>query len=82
MSNQENTVDDRGTTQEEAQKLLQNLNANGFDDEVELLAVALGRPSEEIVDFMNGDEIIDDDLVMKIRGIAMERNIEIGDESD
>jgi hypothetical protein len=77
MSKEENTIDDLGTTQEEAQTLLQNLNEKGFDDEIELLAIALGRPTEEIIDFMNGDEIIDEDLVMKIRGIARQRDIDI-----
>lgn len=77
MSKEENTIDDLGTTQEEAQTLLQNLNEKGFDDEIELLAIALGRPTEEIIDYMNGDEIIDEDLVMKIRGIARQRDIDI-----
>jgi hypothetical protein len=43
------------------------------------LAVALGRPVEEVQGWMAGDtdEPVDDDIVMKARGIAKERGIEI-----
>ena len=58
-------------------KLLENLCREGFDDDVSKLALALGRPAEEIEDFINGDETIDDDLVMKARGIAVQRGITI-----
>lgn len=78
MDKSENIVDDKGTTQEEAVELLENLSREGFDGDVNNLALALGRPVEEIEDFINGDETIDDDLVMKIRGIALQRGIEIG----
>ncbi len=77
MSNSENIVDDKGTTQEQAIELLENLRREGFDGDVGDLALALGRPTEEIEDFLGGDEIIDDDLVMKIRGIAVQREIDI-----
>ena len=76
MNNSENIVDEKGTTQEEAQSILENFCLNGFDD-VEEAALALGRPAEEITNFINGDEVIDDDLIMKVRGIAQERAIEI-----
>lgn len=77
MNESENIVDDKGTTQEEARSLLENFCLNGFDD-IEEAALVLGRPSEELTNFINGDEIIDDDLIMKVRGIAQEREIEIG----
>ncbi len=77
MNNSENIVDDKGTTQEQAIELLENLRREGFDGDVNGLALALGRPVEEIEDFINGDETIDDDLVMKIRGIAGQRGINI-----
>ncbi len=77
MNNSGNIVDDKGTTQKQAIKLLENLCREGFDDDVNKLALALGRPAEEIEDFINGDETIDDDLVMKVRGIAVQRNITI-----
>lgn len=77
MNKSENIVDDKGTTQEQAIELLENLWHEGFDGDVAALALALGRPTEEIEDFINGDETIDDDLVMKVRGIAAQRGIEI-----
>jgi hypothetical protein len=40
------------------------------------LALALGRPTEEIEEWTRGDGIIDGDVVMKARGLAMERGIE------
>ena len=76
MNRTENIVDDQGTTQEEARSLLENFCLNGFDD-IDEAALVLGRPSDELTDFINGDEVIDDDLVMKLRGIAQERGIEI-----
>ncbi|MDQ3180011.1 MAG: hypothetical protein M3Q33_05770 [Acidobacteriota bacterium] len=77
MNKSENIVDDKGTTQKQAIELLNNLCREGFDDDVSRLALALGRPAEEIEDFVNGDETIDDDLVMKVRGIAVQRGINI-----
>jgi hypothetical protein len=77
MNQTENIVDDEGTTQAEARKLLVNFCRNGFENDIDEVALVMGRPSEEIEDFLNGDEIIDDDFVMKLRGIAQERDIEI-----
>lgn len=72
-----NKIDDQGTTQDEARELLQNLLTNGFDDEIDLLSQALGRPSEEILDAIQGNEQIDEDLLMKVRGIIEERNLKV-----
>jgi len=77
MNQTENIVDDRSTTQAEARKLLANFCREGFENDIDEIALVMGRPREEIEDFLNGDEIIDDDFVMKIRGIAQEREIEI-----
>ena len=77
MNESENIVDDKGTTQDEAQELLANLCRDGFENDLDEAALALGRPREELEDFLSGDEEIDDDLTMKIRGIAQEREIEI-----
>jgi hypothetical protein len=77
MNTQENLVDDNGTTQAEARKLLADFCRDGFENDIERAALVLGRPREELEDFLNGDEIIDDDFVMKLRGIAQERGIEI-----
>jgi hypothetical protein len=70
-------VDDRGTNQAEGHALLKHLRDNGFDSSDEKLAVALGRPLEEVEAWTGGAEIVDDDVIMKARGIAKERGIEI-----
>ena len=73
----DNVVDDRGTNQSEGRALLKNLRDRGFDQSDEKLAVALGRPVEEVGAWTEGREEVDDDVVMKARGIAKERGIEI-----
>jgi hypothetical protein len=70
-------VDDRGTNQSEGRAMLKRLRDNGFDSSDEKLAVALGRPVEEVEAWTGGAEAVDDDVVMKARGIAKERGIEI-----
>lgn len=70
-------IDSEGTTQTDARELLQNLNENGFSGDVGKLSLVLGRDQEEIQSFLDGSGDIDEDLVMKIRGIAQERNLEI-----
>ena len=70
-------VDDRGTTQTEGRALLKRLRDSGFEGSDEKLAVALGRPVEEIQGWTGGAETVDDDVIMKARGIATERGIEI-----
>ena len=73
----EQEVDDRGTTQSEGRNLLKRLRDNGFESSDEKLAVALGRPLEQVEAWTNGAEPVDDDVIMKARGIAQDRNIEI-----
>jgi hypothetical protein len=70
-------VDDRGTDQTEARAILKRLRDNGFESSDEKLAVALGRPIEQVAAWMNGVEPVDDDVIMKARGIAKDRNIQI-----
>lgn len=77
-NNSDQVVDDRGTNQEGGRALIKRLRDQGFEASDEKLAVALGRPIEEVEAWMNdGDEPVDDDVVMKARGIAKERGIEI-----
>ena len=73
----EEQVDDRGTGQAAGKELLKRLRDEGFDASDERLAVALGRPIEEIEAWMSGSEPVDDDVVMKARGIAEQRGITI-----
>jgi plasmid maintenance system antidote protein VapI len=70
-------VDDQGTDQEQAQNMLATLRDEGFDGDDEKLAVALGRSAEQVDAMIEGDETIDDDIVMKARGIALNRGIEL-----
>lgn len=70
-------VDDKGTDQDDAQNMLKALRDQGFDGEDEKLAVALGRTTEQVREMVSGTETIDDDVVMKARGIALNRGINI-----
>lgn len=72
-----NQVDDRGTSEADGRALLKRLRDAGFEESDEKLALALGRPVEDVQGWMSGDEPVDDDVVMKARGIAKERAIEI-----
>ncbi|MDQ1524941.1 MAG: hypothetical protein QOG00_3363 [Pyrinomonadaceae bacterium] len=75
----EQAVDDRGTTEAGGREILKRLRDGGFEADDEKLAIALGRPVEEVQGWMAGDENepVDDDIVMKARGIAKERGIEL-----
>jgi hypothetical protein len=78
MEVESNIVDDQGTDQADAQEMLKAFRDNGFDGDDEKTGLVLGRPSSEIRDMVAGDVDIDDDLVMKMRGIAKERGLEVG----
>lgn len=68
-------VDDKGTDQEEARQELAALRDQGFEGDNEKFAVALGRSVEQVQGFIDGSETIDDDVVMKARGIALNRGV-------
>jgi hypothetical protein len=70
-------VDDKGTDQEQAQGMLTTLRDQGFDGDNQKLAIALGRSEEQVQNMISGAETIDDDIVMKARGISLNRGIEI-----
>ena len=72
-----NPVDDRGTDAAGGLELLRRLRDNGFGSDDEKFAVALGRPVKEVAAWMDGSEAPDDDIIMKARGIAQERGVEI-----
>jgi hypothetical protein len=76
-NNGNNAVDDQGTSEEEGRTMLKRLRDAGFEGSDEKLALALGRPVEEVQGWMSGAEPVDDDVIMKARGIAKERDIEI-----
>ena len=70
-------VDDRGTSEAEGRALLQRLRDAAFEGSDEKFAIVLGRPAEEVREMIGGAATIDDDVVMKARGIAKERGVEI-----
>jgi hypothetical protein len=70
-------VDDKGTDQEGAQHMIEALRDEGFDGDNEQVAKALGRTIEQVAGMIDGTETIDDDVVMKARGIALNRGIQI-----
>lgn len=76
-NNNDNPLDDRGTDTAAGLALLRRLRDNGFESDDVKLAVVLGRPVEEVSAWMAGTESPDDDIIMKARGIAKERGIEI-----
>lgn len=72
-----NALDDRGTDNAAGIEMLRRLRDEGFEGNDEKFAVAVGRPAEEVASWMRGEGRLDDDILMKARGIAQERRIEI-----
>jgi hypothetical protein len=73
-------IDDRGTDQSEALQILTRIKDEAFDSSDEKLALALGRPVDEIQDWTRGEKIIDSDVLMKARALALERGLRIEDQ--
>lgn len=73
----EHAIDDQGTNQEEASQILKHIRDSAFEASDEKLAVALGRPTEEIEEWTRGDGLIDGDVILKARTLAMQRGFEI-----
>src|ERR1041385_4517701 len=73
----EPTIDDRGTDQSEALQILTSIRDGAFDSSNEKLALALGRPVEEIEEWLGGAGTIDGDVLQKARTLAFERGFEI-----
>ncbi|HEV2765682.1 MAG TPA: hypothetical protein VGV38_22045 [Pyrinomonadaceae bacterium] len=71
------TLDSEGLDQTGGLALLRRLRDQGFEGDDLKLSVTLGRPVEEVQAWMQGGEPPDDDIIMKARGIAKERGIEI-----
>lgn len=72
-------VDDQGTSQEAARGMMEQLvNANFDGGGLEHLSLIMGRPQEELQRFLSGEEPLDDDFVMKMRGVAQERGVDLG----
>lgn len=73
----ESQIDDSGTDQTEALQILTSIRDGAFDSSNEKLALALGRPTEEIQEWIGGEGTIDGDVVQKARALAMERGLQI-----
>jgi hypothetical protein len=70
-------IDDRGTDQSEALQILTAIRDGAFDSSNEKLALALGRPTEEIEEWIRGEGTIDGDVVQKARALAIERGFQV-----
>ena len=75
-------LDDQGTNQTEGRAIIKRLRDRAFDENDEQLALALGRPVEEVEGWTGGAEPVDDDVLMKARGIARERGIDVEEHED
>lgn len=67
-------IDEKGTGQEAARQEIRQFCDRHFGGDVSGAAVALGRTDEEINEMVSGQGEIDDDLMMKLRGIDQERS--------
>jgi hypothetical protein len=65
-------------SESDAVDVLRSFCDNGFHGSLEDAGLVLGRPVEELQRMIEGVEPVDEDLVMKVRGIAQERGIDIG----
>jgi hypothetical protein len=73
----EHELDDQGTDQFDAAQLLKRVRDEVFDGSNKALALALGRPVEEIEAWTSGARTIDGDVVLKARALPKERGFDI-----
>jgi hypothetical protein len=76
-STEREALDDRGTDQAEASLMLRSIRDQAFEGSDEKLALALGRPTDEIERWASGAGVIDGDIVLKARGLANLRGINL-----
>lgn len=82
MREETDALDDQGTTQEEAAEILQILRDNVFGSSDEKLALALGRSPQEVKAWLSGNQTIDADVLLKAKALAMERGVELHNETN
>lgn len=72
---------DNSQTQQQREKegldLLKDYVAVGFRSDIDAAALSLGYEPEQLRSMLNGEAPVDEDLEMKMRGIAQERNFKI-----
>lgn len=56
--------------------LMATLRDSAFDGKADQLALALGRPNEEVAGWLDGSVAVDEDGLMKARALADERGTE------
>ncbi len=71
--NQNEAAKAEGNDGTESLDLLGKLKTQVFESDDEKLALAMGRPVEEIKAWLGGAEAIDEDAQEKIHGLAQER---------
>lgn len=74
-------LDDHGTHQEQAAKILRALFEQAFDSNEEKLAIAIGKSAEDTHELLGTSGIFDSDMVLKMRGIAINRGVDISDDT-
>jgi len=70
-------LDDHGTDQAQASHILREIRNQAFEASDEKLALALGRPTDEIESWTAGHGLIDGDVLMKARALANQRGLEV-----
>ena len=70
-----NNTNDR--VAEDPRDALRSFCAVGFRSDIDATALVLGRTPTEIRKMLDGEMPVDDDLDIKIRGIAQERNFKL-----
>lgn len=70
-------IDDRGTDQSKAVQILTRIKDEAFDSSDEKLALALGRPVDEIQAWTRGEQMIDSDVLMKARALSLVRGLTV-----
>jgi hypothetical protein len=69
-------IDNGGTDQSDALQTLKNIRDRAFDSSDQKLALALGRPTEEIEAWTKGTGTIDGDMLLKARTLAIKRDLD------
>ena len=70
-------TDDRLTYQIEAAQILLAIRDSAFDSNDQKLALALGRSSEEIAEWLNAEGNIDSEALQKAKALATKRDVEL-----
>ncbi|CAN5776272.1 hypothetical protein BH24ACI3_BH24ACI3_12490 [soil metagenome] len=69
----QDTVDDLGTDQQGGRDLLAQFVSDISGSDLQKAALALGRDAESLENMLEGKATIDDDLVMKLKGLIEQR---------